>query len=801
MNRFTKFFFIVLFLMIASNGYAQKTIKGSVTNAQTGEPLPMANIIIKGVYQGTVSNPAGQFSLSIPDSLLPATIEISFIGYYTEQRTITRQSTQVQNFKLKPSVAQLAELAVSAKKLDLSIMERVIYRKQQWIKKLHNYKANAYSRQVLNKDSTIVSITESISNVYWDKQKGTAEVVKWRKQTKNLDIDNNFAGVNYLPNLYDDNIDIMGFNMVGVTNTKAPDYYNFEVTDTLSINGKAVYKIKVTPHLKLQPLFEGTVYILSGEYAMIRANLSPNEVVRIPLFLDELELSYHQQFNNFGSDIWVPIDIRITGDIKIDLPGLNFPTIHFKQLGHITDYTFNVEIPDSVFKEGNDVNLTVVDTVAVSDSALAVSVPKIPLTPKEQKAYSAIDSSDTIEKAFKPSGFLSKFIDMADDSTRNTNSSSFNLSIPGNLAPRLRFNRVEGLYAGLKYHITPIGNLQLMGEGGYSTASKYWSYGGGLQYSFYKLPLNPTIGVLYRLNTTPRYASLIFNPTMTLPVNLLGYENYFDYFRNEGLEFYLKLFDPKTDLGLHITFVSKEQTSLPARTEYDILARHNPLRANPTVNEGRLNAVSFNLTYNGDATYSYGLTGFKQFSVEAEISSDELGSDFNYTRFSGNISWSFETLFQRRLFPNTLQVWLKAGTYTGTLPYQKFGIIDVTEGVFSPFGVLHTVRFRPYEGTQFAALHVEHDFRTVPFELLHLNWLVEHNIGLIAFASVAKTHISESRISQITARTGYIPFTTDGLHSEAGLSITGILSAFRVDFAYRIDEPGWFIGIGLTRFF
>src|SRR5699024_559368 len=283
-----------------------------------------------------------------------------------------------------------------------------------------------------------------------------------------------------------------------------------------------------------------------------------------------------------------------------------------------------------------------------------------PLTPEEQEAYAKIDSSDTIEKAFKPSGFFSRFIDFDDDTekdsarTRSSGDSSFNMKIPGHFEPRLRFNRVQGLYAGLKYHITPLGNLKLMAEGGYETAGKVWNYGGGLQYSFYRLPLKPVIGVLYRLNTVPRYQSLIYNPTITSAVSIFGYENYFDYFKNEGMKFYLRLNEPKSNLALNIAFTNKKQSSRAMQTEYDILGRDNNLRINPEINEGRLNALSFGLSYNGSESYTFGLTGSKQASLGIEISNDKLGSDFNYVRFTGNISWSFQTLFQRRLFPNVL---------------------------------------------------------------------------------------------------------------------------------------------------
>lgn len=802
MKAYSKTIFILFFLLLPSVGWAQKVIKGTITSAGTGESLPAANIVIQGVYQGTVSNSQGQYYLNIPDSLLPVTIEVSYIGYYSKERVVKRHSSRQQNFRLKPSVAQLEELTVTAQREELTIMERVIRRKHRWKKKLHTYIANAYSRQVLSNDTSIVSITESVSTLYWGETKGFREVQEWRNQTANVEVDQNFSGVSYLPNLYNDNIEIAGFKLVGITNPEALKYYDFEVVDLLSQDGKKVYKIKVIPDKELQPLFSGYAYVLDGAFALLKVNLVPNDVVRFPFVIQDFNLNYRQQFNNYGGSVWLPVNIRITGEVKIDMVGLEFPMIHFKQVGRVTNYKLNVSLPDSLYKEDEQITI---DSTQTNDSLFVSRVKRIPLSPKAQKAYATIDSSDTFEEAFKPTGFLTKFVDGDEDEneadTTSAHHNHFDIDIPGSFSPRLRYNRVEALYVGLKYNINVIAGIDLMLEGGFSTARNNWSYGAGLQYTFWDLPFKPTVGALYRLHTKPRYRSLIYNPTMTSILNLLGYENYFDYFRDEGVKFYIELEDDQDDLSLRAAFMSKKQTSLSTATSYDILGRDHIMRPNPAINEGRLNTLKFALTYKGDESYKYGITGVNQFSVSVEMSREAWDSDFNYTHFTGNISWSFETFFQRRLLPNKLYVWLSGGTFTGRLPYQRFGIVDVTEGFFSPFGVLRTVRFRPYEGAQYVVLHAEHDFRTVPFELLGLDWLVDQNIGMIAFGSIAKTHIDDARKTQIINRTGYVPFTTDGIHAEAGLSITGILKAFRVDFSYRIDEPGFFVTIGLTRVF
>jgi hypothetical protein len=46
-----------------------------------------------------------------------------------------------------------------------------------------------------------------------------------------------------------------------------------------------------------------------------------------------------------------------------------------------------------------------------------------------------------------------------------------------------------------------------------------------------------------------------------------------------------------------------------------------------------------------------------------------------------------------------------------------------------------------------------------------------------------------------------IPSNAEKLHSEIGVSLSNIFSLIRIDVAYRLDEPGIYPGIALTRLF
>jgi TonB-linked SusC/RagA family outer membrane protein len=94
------------------------TIQGRVLSA-SGEPLNGVSIGMKGSTLGTVTNAAGQFSLTVP---LDAVLEVRYLGYTT--RDITVKGRKQFNIALQPSSSSLNEVVVvgygSQRKSDLT---------------------------------------------------------------------------------------------------------------------------------------------------------------------------------------------------------------------------------------------------------------------------------------------------------------------------------------------------------------------------------------------------------------------------------------------------------------------------------------------------------------------------------------------------------------------------------------------------------------------------------------------------------------------------------------------------------
>lgn len=87
----------------------EKMVQGTVTDANTGETLPGANVTVEGTQIGTTTDGEGQYQVEVPGP--DATLVFSFIGYQ-EQRVEVGEQTEI-DVTLREEVGQLDEVVVT----------------------------------------------------------------------------------------------------------------------------------------------------------------------------------------------------------------------------------------------------------------------------------------------------------------------------------------------------------------------------------------------------------------------------------------------------------------------------------------------------------------------------------------------------------------------------------------------------------------------------------------------------------------------------------------------------------------
>ncbi|MEJ2053150.1 MAG: DUF5686 family protein [Calditrichaceae bacterium] len=783
---------IVIFSIVVLNLNAQHVIKGYITDSETGESLPAANLQIEGTLSGAITNQEGKFLLELKS--LPASVLISYIGYESKRIDITDDENNMLKIKLKPVILEMDAIEVSAEDPAMNIMRKVIKKKQEWIKKLKTYQADAYSRIVLENDSGIVSIEESISIAYWDSEKGSREVIISRRQTNNMTTGQNFAAASYIPNFYDDDIEINGFKIIGVTHPDALDYYRFKLKDRRMRDDKIVYDIEVIPTSILQPTFKGMISVLDEDYALLSVDLRPNENILFPPPFQEWNLYYKQQFSNFGTDFWLPVDVRINGDLLIGFTGLQLPRIIYSQSSHLNDYEINVSLPDSLYKKDD---LVQVDSTRLDSVKIFMNNPDVlPLTGRENDAYETIDSTMTIEKAFKPTGFLARFAEVDAGDADEDSSKSILGMITDFFGPELWYNRVDALHAGLnfKYNFGERFGIKILGA--YNTGNEKWAYGGETHIAWLKHQ-NLGLHLSYYSGSASQYTTSFYPWFITSFLPLFAKEDYYDYYWREhfrtGINFKLN----KTKLEFTAGFNHEKDSDLKKTTDWNILDKSHTQRENPAINTGTLQSLDFKIAYNGDKA-PYGLVGSRYAEINIEHSSTGfINIDFDFTRSDGVIEWRFNTFLKRRILPNALDFKLVGGYSTSDLPLQRYGALNGNLYIFSPFGSFRTLNGQLYRGEKYAAVFWEHNFRTAPFELIGLRSLAKKGIGIIIHGAHGRTWISEKHLQNQQQNYLY----TDKLHHEIGITVNGLIDFLRFDMTQRLDQRAFYIGISLARIF
>ncbi len=87
----TKLLLLLAVLALSNFAYAQRTITGTVTDAESGEPLIGANVLVVGTSVGTITDFNGLYSLDVPEEA--TTLEFSYTGYSGQRVDIGAQTT------------------------------------------------------------------------------------------------------------------------------------------------------------------------------------------------------------------------------------------------------------------------------------------------------------------------------------------------------------------------------------------------------------------------------------------------------------------------------------------------------------------------------------------------------------------------------------------------------------------------------------------------------------------------------------------------------------------------------------
>jgi hypothetical protein len=255
-----------------------RNIMGTITDAESREPLPFATIGIMSKGKGTITNANGEFGLKITRDCLDDSLSVSYLGYYDRQIPV-RQAID-NNFDIK----MIREY--------ISIPEIIIKNQvpQEILKKAyHNIPENygntsagltGFYREAVMKKSEVQIYSEAIIQIYKSAYSGISlgdqiKVLKSRK-IENIDRKDTLT-VRLKAGLGSCLILDGARNPFDFLLPENYSQYDYRMTDIVTVGEESAFVIEFVQKPEIDiPLFKGLIYINTYSYAIEQAEFEVN---------------------------------------------------------------------------------------------------------------------------------------------------------------------------------------------------------------------------------------------------------------------------------------------------------------------------------------------------------------------------------------------------------------------------------------------------------------------------------------------------------------------------------------------
>lgn len=348
MDRFKA---IVYFCIIASPVFSQETIvKGKITDASSGDPIPFVNVVFKGTSIGTTTDFDGNYMIRTntpTDSLLA-----SYIGYKPRSKTVTRGISQIINFQLEEEITRLREIVILAgENPAFPILRNVIKNKDINDKRsLNAFEYDTYSKIEIDIDnitdkfrkkkivSKITQVLDSIDRIAGEDGKPVLPIFisesvskYYYRSSPELRFENiketKISGVGFEDgslmaqlvgssfqeyNFYRNWLTILEKEFVSPISDGWRLYYEYDLMDSLYIGDDYCYRIDFFPKSPQALAFTGTMWITKNELAIKQIEVSVNKQANLN-FIEKIKI--HQELTKTESGAWLPIKNRVLVDV------------------------------------------------------------------------------------------------------------------------------------------------------------------------------------------------------------------------------------------------------------------------------------------------------------------------------------------------------------------------------------------------------------------------------------------------------------------------------------------------------
>ncbi|WP_353717991.1 DUF5686 family protein [Dyadobacter sp. 676] len=814
---------VLLVILACAKGAAQTvhTIRGRVTDATTGDPIPFANISIRGQPTGTTTNFDGNYQLTFTP---PANSVIAtYVGYTSLSKAISPGiTTQVIDIQLSPGTMQLREVKIIAgENPAYAVLRKIVARKKaNNAGELSAYEYESYNKVQIDIDNlsdafrkrkpvrkmartlekfdevrgengeTIIPIfiSESVSEVFYrNNPQKKKEIIKKTKVSgvglTDGSVVSQLIGSTFQQyNFYNNYLNILQKDFVSPISDNWKLYYEYYLADS-AFNGSGYdYHIDFEPRQKQDLAFTGTMWVDGQTFALTQIDVTVDKQANLN-YIDRIKIQQSYELSDDEKN-WLPRKTRVLIDVDEPTPQAAGMLLKFysAQSGYKLNQPHEIRFYDTAIELKEDYR--------DHDSTFWIKSRPEGLSATEKLTFELIDSLKALPVVKTYTELLNIFVN------GYKRIDKWNID----LGPYLflyAYNKVEGHRFRLGFRTDPGFSKKWIfsGYGAYGTRDHEFKYGGGLDYIISRKPWTMA-GIAYsrdleRLGLTAETIgpSTIFGALSRFGAFRRPYwqRDISAYFKREvvnGLTGSVQLrhrtFDPLFRFSYRTDPAAGDNS--PVKSAFDIteinfearLARKETflLNDNERVSMGNGNSPAFTFRYTH---------GFRHL----------LGGDFNYNKFSFNIRQNFRAGVLGRTYYNAT-----FGYIPSTLPYPLLYTPLGNESFFYVENAYNLMRYFEFVSDRYFALRMEHNFEGFIFNRIPVIRKLKLRMlatGRLFYGSIRNTN---RLLTTTTDETGKEVLSFSQLNAkpyiELGYGIDNIFRTGRIDFIHRLtylDNP------------
>lgn len=519
-------FFINLLLLCTVFVNAQVKVSGTVVDIKTKKPIANADLVLPNAAVATTTNSDGSFYIeSAQDDNI---IQISANGYefneldlpskinYNFRIELTKETNLTSNDKVELGNVTLTGNQKKFKKKKenpaYGILQKVWENKRKnGLKSVPQYEYDEYEKMEFdlnNIDTTLTKsrafkdfefifekidtsevtgksflplfINESLYKVYGKNQPDHRE----RKDlvaNKNSGFEDNEIVIQTLKNLYkdydiyDNRLNFFNINFVSPIARDGFAVYDYELTDTIDVDGINCYRIKYFPKRTAEHTFKGDFYIATKSFAVKEISMQSTKTIGVN-FVRDIFVSH--QFDVSGDSVFYPKRDFVILDMSLLNNKDNSKGMFAKRTVNYKNFDFNKPKPEDFYNSKNyDPYLS--GAFEKPDSYWDAIRPEA-LSKNEAGIYEMLDSLQQVPR-FKR---MVKTVEILGSGYYNVGKA---IDI-GDLYSTFGYNKIEGmrLRAGARTFFTSNDMWRLSGYMAYGFRDHQFKYGTEARFMFNK---------------------------------------------------------------------------------------------------------------------------------------------------------------------------------------------------------------------------------------------------------------------------------------------------------------------------